>query len=114
SPRSEFSACSVTAKEVVHELFTCPVLAKKAGPIPSNCPATFKMVTSELSALLWRFLLSSALLWWSSASPCKSSDSSVPLWGPLLLFTLLCWSPAPPRLPALPAPPWLPALTLDC
>ncbi|KAI2645220.1 Streptococcal surface protein A [Labeo rohita] len=48
----EFSACSVTAKELVH----------------------------EHSALLWGFLLSSALLWWSSASPWKSSDSSVPLW----------------------------------
>ncbi|KAL0164284.1 hypothetical protein M9458_040037, partial [Cirrhinus mrigala] len=88
---------------------TCPVLAKKANPILSTGPATFKGATPEVSALPWGFLLSSALLWWSSASLWRSSDSSVPSWGSLLLSALLYWLPAPPGLPALPAPPWLQA-----
>ncbi|KAL0202194.1 hypothetical protein M9458_000212, partial [Cirrhinus mrigala] len=100
---SELSPCHVTAQEANHELSARHVIAKKAGPILS-CPATFKGATPELSALPWGFLLSSALLWWSSASPWRSSDSSVPLLGSLLLSTLLYWSPAPPWLPALSPP----------
>ncbi|KAL0180706.1 hypothetical protein M9458_023112, partial [Cirrhinus mrigala] len=99
----ELSARPVTAMEATSELSPCHVTAKEANHEFSACSVMAKEVVHELSALLWGFLLSSALLWWSSASPCKSSDSSVPLLGSLLLSALLC------RPPALPALPWLQA-----
>ncbi|KAI2650844.1 CD209 antigen [Labeo rohita] len=80
---SELSPCHVTAQEANHELSAGHVIPKKAGPILPTRPATFEGTTS---ALLWGFLLSSALLWMSF----------VPLWVSSLLS-------------ALPAPPWLQA-----